>query len=97
MPDSPSSKNVSVPRDAETDADPALRKDRTPAPGWDNPPDEYYTDKEKPLPADSAAGEKLHRNPPAAKGETGTGSGGDAARPGKEGVSGKPLPPRGQM
>jgi hypothetical protein len=62
-----------------------------------NPRDEYYTDKDKPLVAGSKPARALHDNPPPAKGELGVGTAGDAARPTKTGIHGKPIPPRGAL
>lgn len=62
-----------------------------------NPRDEYYTDKDKPLVAGSRLAKALHKNPPTTKGELGVGTAGDAARPTKTGIHGKPIPPRGSL
>lgn len=45
----------------------------------------------------SEIAEALHDRPPEGNEQLTTGSGGDAARPGKEGVFGKPIPPRGNV
>jgi hypothetical protein len=82
-----------VPRDRDTD-----RADvETPSPqsaADSNIQDEDYTDREKPLVADSDAARALHDRPPRTKGGLGVGTAGDAARPTKTGIYGKPLPPR---
>src|SRR3954464_9219451 len=59
--------------------------------------DEYYTDQDKPLVAGSDEARALQARPPRAKGETGVGTAGDAARPMKPGIHNKPVPPRGQL
>lgn len=68
-----------------------------PAPDGPTMRDEDYADHEKPLVAGSTEAKRLHRRPPKGKGQLGVGTGGDAARPGKAGIHGKPIPPRGHM
>jgi hypothetical protein len=58
--------------------------------------EEDDTERDHGLIDDSPPARALHEKPPA-KGQLTTGSGGDAARPGKEGIHGKPLPPRGHL
>lgn len=97
-PKPPRDANLSVPRDRDVDAPPRRRSDSPPSAADMNPRDEdIYTDREKPLVAGSREARALHDNPPRAKGELGVGTAGDAARPIKPGIHGKPLPPRGNM
>lgn len=56
--------------------------------------DEDTARTDQPLLPDSPLVDKLHRDPPKGKDQLQTGSGGDAARPGREGTAGKPIPPR---
>jgi hypothetical protein len=56
--------------------------------------DEDYAQADQPLLPDSPLVEEMHEHPPKGKDQLTTGSGGDSARPGKEGVFGKPIPPR---
>jgi hypothetical protein len=90
----PKKENISVPRDRDLD---------NPAKGENIPPegaltqDEDYADDQRGLTPDSPLVDALHKNRPSAEGQLTTGSGGDAARPGKEGIFGKPIPPRGKL
>jgi hypothetical protein len=86
-----------VPRDRVLDGSPELRSDPTPAAVDRNIPEEDYTDRDKPLVAGSREARALHDRPPPTKGELDVGTAGDAARPSKGGIHGKPLPPRGQL
>jgi hypothetical protein len=85
-----------VPRDSDT-AD-AEASDRRHIPGADdrNALDEDRATDQGAVAADSPNAERLHQ-PPRTQGQLDVGTGGDAARPGKEGVSGKPIPPRGDL
>lgn len=93
----PRAKSITVPRDRDLDAPPRRRRESPPSAADVNPRDEDYTDREKPLVAGSREARLLHENPPRAKGELGVGTAGDAARPIKPGIHGKPLPPRGNL
>jgi len=90
----PNREKIEVPRDPKVD-DPA-RSENIPPEG-DLTRDEDYALAQKGLPEDSPVGKALHEHPPQGKDQLTTGSGGDAARPGKEGIFGKPIPPRGSM
>ena len=68
-----------------------------PAPSGPSMRDEDYTDRDKPLLPKSVEAERLQDHPPAGKGQLGIGTAGDAGRPTKEGVEGKPIPPRGKL
>jgi hypothetical protein len=68
-----------------------------PSPDDVNAPDEYASGGDKPLPADSAAAAALHETPAHGQDQLRAGSAGDAARPSKEGITGKPIPPRGDL
>lgn len=59
--------------------------------------DEDYTDRDKPLIAGSIEAKRLQEHPPTGTDQLEVGSAGDAARPTKEGIDGKPIPPRGQL
>lgn len=88
---------IEVPRDRQTENSSAPSRQWTPAAGSINAPDELYAaGGDKPLPPNSPEANALQARPPRAKGELGVGSAGDAARPTKEGFTGKSLPPRGQ-
>jgi hypothetical protein len=89
--------DLTVPRDPQTQGDRAPRNEITPPAGSVNPPDEAYATTDKPLPPDSPEGAALHRNPPRAKGELAPGSAGDSARPTKDGIFHKPIPPHGNL
>ena len=86
-----------VPRDRDVDRPTQRNSDSPPAAADVNPPDENYTDQDKPLVAGSAEARALHDRPPKTKGTLGVGTAGDAARPTKPGIHNKPVPPRGQM
>jgi hypothetical protein len=90
----PEKEDIQVPRDEKLNREPA--SENVPPEGR-RTPDEYYARDQQPLPEGSAVGEQLHRNPPKGQDQLTTGSGGDSARPGKEGIYGKPIPPRGNM
>jgi hypothetical protein len=98
---SPKSKGkdgAAVPRDREVDGSPKHRTDRVPSAADVNPRDEdVYTDRDKPLVAGSRDARALHDHPPKGKDQLEVGSAGDAARPIKTGIGGKPIPPRGNM
>lgn len=86
-----------VPRDADIE-DSANPTPSPPSAADVNPRDEeIYTDREKPLVAGSREARLLHDNPPRTKGTLDVGTAGDAARPTKPGIHGKPLPPRGDV
>lgn len=59
--------------------------------------DEDYTDRDKPLLPDSTEAKRLQQNPPKGSGQLRIGTAGDAARPSKVGIYGKPVPPRGDL
>jgi hypothetical protein len=86
-----------VPRDRNVDQRAQRDSDSPPAAADVNPPDESYTDQDKPLVADSAEARALHDRPPRTKGTLGVGTAGDAARPTKPGIHNKTVPPRGKM
>ena len=90
-------KKITVPRDTDVETSESSRAERMPSPDDVNAPDEFESGGDKPLPSDSKAAADLHDKPPGAKGELGVGSAGDAARPSKEGITGKPIPPRGGL
>jgi hypothetical protein len=85
---------VNVPRDSKLDR--GTGRD-PPAPDGERMRDEDYTDRDKPLLPGSREARRLQDRPPAGKEQLRVGTGGDAARPGKEGIEGKPVPPRGQL
>lgn len=86
-----------VPRDSDT-AD-AEVSDRRHVPGADdrNVIDEDYATDQASLAPGTDTEKKLHDRKFKAGGQLDVGTGGDAARPGKEGITGKPVPPRGQV
>ena len=87
-------KTPTVPRDRDVDNS-SRKRETSPASAADaNIEDEEYTDRDKPLVADSDAARALHDNPSRTKGDLGVGTAGDAARPSKTGIYGKPVPPR---
>jgi len=89
--------NITVPRDPDVETSETSRAERMPSPNDVNALDEFASGGDKPLSSDSKAAADLHNNPRRAKGELGVGSAGDAARPSKEGITGKPIPPRGGL
>jgi hypothetical protein len=90
----PKKENVQVPRDAQVD--PNIRSQNVPPDGRTTS-DEDYAQDQRGLQEGSALADALHKNPPQGDDQLTTGSGGDSARPGKEGIFGKPIPPRGKM
>ena len=86
-----------VPRDSDT-AD-AEASDRRHVPGADdrNALDEDQSPEQGSFPPDAPTVGKLHNRPPQGQGQLEIGTGGDAGRPGKTGVTGKPIPPRGDV
>jgi hypothetical protein len=92
-----SRQNPKVPRDRDVDAAPTRDTDSPRAAADVNPPDEAYTDQDKPLVAGSREARALHDQPPRTKGTLGVGTAGDAARPTKPGIHNKTVPPRGSM
>lgn len=92
------SSDVTVPRDRDLATPSRQRNDSPPSAADVNPRDEeIYTDREKPLVAGSREARLLHDHPPRTKGTLDVGTAGDAARPIKPGIHGKPLPPRGDV
>lgn len=85
---------IEVPRDRKLDDG---RGQPTPAPGGDSIKDEDYASNERPLPPDSPITKRLHEHPPKGRDQLEVGSAGDAARPSKEGIHNKTLPPRGRL
>lgn len=83
----------------QSDTADAEASDRRHVPGPDdrNVLDEDYGTDQAPLAPDSPLGGELHQRRPKAGGQLDVGTAGDAARPGKEGIDGKPIPPRGQL
>lgn len=89
---------TTVPRDRILDGSPEHRSDAPASAADRNPRDEeVYTDREKPLIGGSREARLLHDHPPKGEGQLDVGTAGDAARPSKPGIHGKPLPPRGDM
>lgn len=86
-----------VPRDSDT-AD-AEASDRRHIPGAEdrNALDEDYATDQAPLAPGSPASAQPPHTERQTQGQLEVGSGGDAARPGKEGLTGKPIPPRGEV
>jgi hypothetical protein len=87
-------KPIEVPRDAKVDTG------KSPVMPTHDPEavlDEDYADREKPLVAGSDLAKALQDRPPKGKGQLGVGTAGDAARPSKTGIYGKPIPPRGKI
>lgn len=68
-----------------------------PAPNGPGMKDEDYTHRDKPLLPKSATAKRLQEHPPEGKEQLRRGTAGDAGRPTKEGIYGKPVPPRGHM
>lgn len=86
-----------IPHDSDTaDAEVSDRR-HIPGPDDRNVVDEDYATDQAPLAPGSPLGEQLHENPPKGSGQLGIGTGGDAARPGKEGIDAKPIPRRGHL
>ncbi|PTY08154.1 hypothetical protein DB347_00785 [Opitutaceae bacterium EW11] len=69
-------------------------EDAGPAAGSAQMRDEDYARTDQPLLPDSTLAAALHEHPPQGKEQLQPGSGGDAARAGREGTAGKPIPPR---
>jgi hypothetical protein len=92
--DQKTDRSIEVPRDTRPDSPP---DDNPPATGSRQMLDEDYAPEDKPLAPDSAAARALQDHPPKGEDQLTTGSGGDAARPGKDGIFAKPIPPRGRM
>lgn len=90
----PEKEDIHVPRDADLD-DPTI-SENIPPDGQLTRDEDYARDQQS-LPADSEIAKALQDHPPKGDGQLTTGSGGDAARPGKEGIFGKPIPPRGSL
>lgn len=90
----PEKKSIEVPRDERLD-----RGDGPTMPSADGQAmrDEDYTDRDKPLLASSVEAKRLQHHPPKGKDQLRVGTAGDAGRPTKEGIEGKPIPPRGNM
>ncbi|HEX2100933.1 MAG TPA: hypothetical protein VHF69_09730 [Candidatus Synoicihabitans sp.] len=86
-----------VPRDSDT-AD-AEVSDRRHIPGADdrNVVDEDYATDQAPLSPDAKLASELHDRPPRGAGQLDRGTAGDAGRPSKEGITGKPIPRRGHV
>jgi hypothetical protein len=87
------SQSVEVPRDLGDERDDAP----SPAAGSVDRKDEDEAGIGKPQPEGSNVATALHEHPPQGRDQLRTGSGGDAARPGKEGIAGNPIPPRGRL
>ncbi|HZP58890.1 MAG TPA: hypothetical protein VFB27_01100 [Opitutaceae bacterium] len=87
--------NITVPRDPDVDV--AASERPTPAPGSVNLRDEDLAAANKPLPEDSPLTQALNGHQPHAPGQLGVGTAGDPARPTKEGIHDKPIPPRGHI
>lgn len=90
----PRKEDVTVPRDKNLEH--AARGENVPPEGQ-RTRDEDYADDQRGLTPDSPLVDTLHKNAKPGEGQLTTGSGGDAARTGKEGIFGKPIPPRGNM
>jgi hypothetical protein len=87
-------RHVQVPRDAKLDTGggPPM-----PAPDGRSQRDYDYTDRDKPLLPKSVEAKRLQDHPPQGKDQLRVGTAGDAGRPTKEGIYGKPIPPRGHL
>jgi hypothetical protein len=92
-PTTTSGRPIEVPRDKDL-SDSA---DNPPETGSRQMRDEDYAQTDKPLQEDSPTARALQDHPPKGEDQLTTGSGGDAARPGKEGIFAKPIPPREDM
>ena len=90
----PERQPIEVPRDKKLDTGDGPPM---PAPNGASMQDEGYTDRDKPLLPKSAAAKRLQAHPPSGKEQLRRGTAGDAGRPAKEGIEGKPIPPRGHM
>lgn len=89
-------REISVPRDDDVDRAESSARNPTPAPGTQaNPNDETAPRRE--LMADSPLAREMHEHPPKGPGQLDVGTGGDAARPGKEGIHDQPIPPRSRV
>ena len=93
--DTPSSRS-------ENDRAPAAeRRDemnaQPPAAGSRQVTDEDFASTDQPVLPNTKTARALQAHPPKGEGQLGVGTGGDAARPGKEGIDGKPIPQRGHM
>jgi hypothetical protein len=86
-----------VPRDSDTADAEASDRRHIPGPDDRNVTDEDYATEHASLAPDSPLARKLHKKPPTGEEQLDVGTGGDAGRPGKEGVTGKPIPGRGQL
>ena len=86
---------ISVPRDPDVVL--PEREERTPAPNFANLRDEDSAAANKPLPADSPVTQSLNEHQPHAPGQLDVGTAGDPARPDKEGIHDKPIPPSGEV
>lgn len=86
--------NVHVPRDdrLDTGGGPPM-----PPPDGALMRDEDYAEQDASLLPNSRPAKALQRKPPPGKGQLGVGTAGDAARPSKDGIHNKPVPPRGQL
>lgn len=93
-PQSSSDQNISVPRDLRPGDD---KRDNPPEAGSRNFADEDYAVADQPVLPDTPTERVLHAHPPEGKDQLTVGSGGDGARPGKDGIFGKPIPPRGSL
>lgn len=86
-----------IPHDSDTADAEASDRRHVPGPDDRNVVDEDYATDQQGLAPDSPLGDELHDNPPETQGQLDVGTGGDAARPGKEGIDGKPIPRRGRV
>lgn len=90
----PESHEIKVPRDRRLDTrdGPPM-----PSPGGEIMKDEDYADQDKPVLPDSVSAKRLQARPPKGTDQLRVGTAGDAARPSKEGIHNKPVPPRGRV
>lgn len=93
-PQPPKKENIEVPRDEQLEGEPG--SENVPPEGR-RTTDEFMAQDQRGLVEDSPVAKALHERPPQGADQLTTGSGGDAARPGKEGIFGKPIPPRGTL
>jgi len=68
-----------------------------PAAGSRQVRDEDFATTDQPVLPDTKTARALQAHPPTGEDQLDVGTGGDAARPGKEGTAGKPIPRRGDM
>lgn len=93
----PSAKTeITVPRDTDLDTSESSRRSRMPSTDEVNARDEDFATSDQPL-RPGSRGERARRRPPDTRRQLDVGTGGDSGRAGREGITGKPIPPRGRM